>query len=105
MPAPPPVLVDLKLRARYMLAGAVMLALWGASLVALFRDVDTVHILMTAGATITVLPLGVIALLGALWGSEANMRRAQMALFAAGCLLFLIVLVEVIRRIAFAAGG
>ena len=103
MPNLTPVIVALRLRARYMLAGAIMLALWGASVVALFRGVDGVHILMVFVATITVLPLGLVALLGGLSGSEANMRRARSALFAAGALLALIVTVEVVRRTIFGA--
>jgi hypothetical protein len=105
MKNPPSVIVTLKLRARYMLAGAVMLALWGASLVALFRNVDGIHIAMVFFATITVLPLGVIALLGSVSGSEVSMRRAHIALFAAGGLLGLLVAVEVARRMIFGAGG
>jgi uncharacterized protein YhhL (DUF1145 family) len=105
MANPPPVTVTLRLRARYMLTGAIMLAFWGASLVALFRGVDGLHILMVVVTTVSVLPLGVIILLGAVSGSEASMWRAQMALLASGCLLLLIVSAEVIRRIVFGAGG
>lgn len=105
MPKLPPVIVALKLRARYMLAGAVMLALWGASLVALFNGIDGVRIAMLSVATLTVLPLGLIALLGGVSGSEAGMRRARIALFAAGGLLALIVAAEVIRRLIFATGS
>jgi hypothetical protein len=101
----PPVIVALKLRARYMLAGAIMLALWGASLVALFRGIDGMHIVMAIFATITVLPLGLVALLGGVSGSEASMQRARIALLAAGALLVLIVTAEVARRMIFAAGG
>ena len=103
MPSLPPVIAALRLRARYMLAGAIMLALWGASLVALFRGIDGIHIVMAVVATITVLPLGLVALLGGMSGSEANMRRARMALFAAGALLALIVTVEVARRMLYGA--
>jgi hypothetical protein len=103
MKNPPPVIVTLRLRARYMLAGAVMLALWGASLVALFRSVDGIHIAMVFAATVTALPLGLICLLGGVSGSEVNLRRAQIALFTAGGLLTLIVAVEVARRMMFGA--
>lgn len=86
-----------------MLAGAVMPALWGASLVPLFRGTDDAHIITIVFATITALPLGLIALLGGVPGSEASMRRSRIALFAAGGLLTLIVVVEALRRMIFAA--
>jgi len=105
MANPPPVTVTLKLRARYAIAGATMLALWGASLIALFRGAEGSSVLMLAAATVTVLPLGFIMLSGGVSGSEAGMRRAGMALFATGVLLLLIVSAEVIRRIVFGAGG
>jgi hypothetical protein len=100
----PPVIAALQLRARYMLAGAVMLALWGASLVPLFRGTDDVHIITIFFATITVLPLGLIALLGGVSGSETSMRRAGIALFASGGLLTLVVVAEALRRMIFATG-
>ena len=105
MANPPPVTVTLKLRARYTIAGVMMLALWGASLAALFRSVDAYHVFMLAAATLTVLPLGLIMLSGGVSGSEAGIRRAHMALFASGGLLLLITSGEVIRRIVFGAAG
>jgi hypothetical protein len=53
----------------------------------------------------TLCPLGAVALLGGLQGSEAGMRRAQFALFAAGALLMLAVIVELLRRIVFGGGS
>ena len=99
MPNLPPVIVDLKLRARYMLAGAIMLGLWAASLIALFRGTDGVNIMMVAVATITLLPLGAISVFGAISGSEASMGRARSALFAGAGLMVLVIAVEVARRI------
>jgi hypothetical protein len=105
MANPPPVTVTRKLRARYAIAGATMLTLWGASAIVLFRSVDGSNVLMFAAATLTALPLGLIMLSGGVSGSEAGMRRAGMALFATGALLLLIVSAEVIRRIVFGASG
>ncbi|HXX08656.1 MAG TPA: hypothetical protein VEJ43_11390 [Pseudolabrys sp.] len=105
MAKPPPVTVTLKLRARYAIAGATMLALWVASVVALFRNIDWSHILIVAAATVTALPLGLTMLSGGVSGSEPSMQRAQMALFATGALLLLIVSGEVLRRIVFGTGG
>jgi len=105
MANPPPATVTRKLRARFAMAGVMMLALWGASLAALFRSVDAYHVFMLAVATLTVLPLGLIMLSGSVSGSETGMRRAHMALFIAGGLLLLIASGEVIRRIVFGAGG
>ncbi|HXZ45750.1 MAG TPA: hypothetical protein VEH02_03365 [Pseudolabrys sp.] len=105
MANPPPVTVTLKLRARFAITGAALLALWSISVLALFRSVDGFHVLMLAASTVTVLPLGLILLSGGVSGSERGMRRAHMALFVTGGLLLLIVSGEVIRRIVFSAGG
>jgi hypothetical protein len=105
MQKPPPVIITLKLRARYMFAGAIMLALWGASLIQLFRGTNDVPAITIFLATITVLPLGLIALLGAVTGTETGMRRAQTALLAGAGLLVLVLVMEALRRIIFAAGN
>ena len=85
-----------------MLAGAVMLALWGASLVALFRDGGNFDVAAAIVATLTFLPLGLIALRGGMSGGEASMQRARTALFVSGGLLALVVVAEVVRRMVFA---
>ena len=97
-----PANVALKLRARYMLAGAVMLALWGASLVRLFHGGSAFDIIAMVIATLTFLPLALIALWGGISGNETSMQRARSALLASGGLLALIVVVEVFRRMVFA---
>jgi len=99
---PLPANVTRRLRARYMLAGAVMLALWGASLVSLFYDASSFNIVAAVFAIVTFLPLGLIAMQGGLSGSAAGMRRARSALLASGSLLALVVIVEVVRRTVFA---
>lgn len=102
MQTPAPVAITLRLRARCALAGLIMLALWVASVVAMFRDGGALNIILTAIATVTILPLGLVALLGGVHGSEAGMRRAHIALFAAGGLLAVTVIVEMLRRTVFA---
>ena len=85
-----------------MLAGAMMLVIWGASLVALFHDGSAFNIFAAVFATSTFLPLGLIALQGGLSGRAAGMQRARSALLASGGLLALIVVAEVFRRMVFA---
>jgi len=101
MQQPEPTVVTRKLRGRYMLAGAVMLSLWGASLAALIQDSSAFNIIAAIFATLTFLPLGLVASWGGISGSEAAMRRARNALFASGGLLLLVVATEVVRRIFF----
>jgi hypothetical protein len=84
-----------------MLAGAVMLSLWGASLVAVFQNGSAFNVIATIFATLTFLPLGLVALWGGISGSEGAMRRARNALFASGGLLLAVVTMEVFRRIFF----
>jgi len=105
MQRPPPLIVTRRLRGRYALAAAVLLALWVASLIALFDTVDWQHIAAAIFATVTALPLGLITLRGATSGGEIAMQRARVALFAAGALLMLIVAAEVVRRVIFVAGN
>jgi hypothetical protein len=95
---PLPATITRRLRARYMLAGAMMMTIWGASLVALLHDGRAFNIFAAVFATFTFLPLGLIALQGGLSGSSAGMQRARNALFASGGLLALIVVAEVFRR-------
>jgi hypothetical protein len=102
MQQPAPAVVTRRLRGRYMLAGAVMLSLWGASLVAVFQESSSFNVIATIFSTFTFLPLGLVALWGGISGSEAAMRRARNALFASGGLLLLVIAIEVIRRIFFA---
>lgn len=87
-----------------MLAGAMMLLLWGASLVALFQEGSSFNIVAAVLTTLTFLPLGLIAMWGGISGRETDMQRARSALFAAGGLLLLTVTIEVLRRITFRGG-
>jgi peptidoglycan/LPS O-acetylase OafA/YrhL len=101
MQNPVPPVVTRRLRGRYMFAGAVMLLLWGASLIALFHEGSKFNIVASIFATFTFFPLGLIAVWGGFSGNEASMQRARNALFAGGGLLLLTVTIEVLRRIVF----
>jgi hypothetical protein len=102
MQNPPPASIGRRLRGRYILAGAMMLTLWGASLVASFRDGSAFNIVAVVFTTFTFLPLALIALWGGISGTETNMQRARNALLACGGLLALTVAAEVFRRAVFA---
>jgi len=97
-----PATVTLRLRTRYILAGAIMLALWVASLISLLHDGSSFNIVAAIFASCTFLPLGLVAMQGGLSGSAAGMHRARNALLASGGLLALVVLVEAFRRTVFA---
>ncbi len=105
MQRPPPVITTLRLRTRYALAGLLMLALWAASAVSMFRDAIALNILLGCAATVTILPLGVMALVGGIQGSDAGMRRAHIALFAGGGVLALVAILEILRRMFFVSGS
>jgi hypothetical protein len=105
MQNPPPLTITLRLRARFALAGLIMLGLWAVSLVPLWQDGGGFNLIVAAATTVTLFPLGIVALLGGVRGNEAGMRRAQQALFAAGALLMLAVLVELLRRTVFTGGS
>lgn len=102
MQKPVPAVATRKLRGRYILAGVLMLGLWGASLIQLAHDITTFNIATAVFASLTFLPLGLIGLWGGVSGSEAGMQRARNALFACACLLALVVVVEILRRMVFA---
>src|SRR4029077_3938421 len=104
MQNPVPPVVTRRLRGRYMLAGAVMQLLWGASLVALFHEGSSFNIVASIFATSTFFPLGLIAMWGAFSGRGASMQLARNALFAGGGLLLLTATIEVLRRIVFRGG-
>ena len=101
MPKQENAVVSRKRRGRFILAGAVMLGLWGSSLVSLIEERAAFTIVAAAVATLAFVPLGLIALWGGISGSEINMQRASNALLASGILLALIVAVEILRRIVF----
>jgi hypothetical protein len=101
MQNPASVPITLRQRTRVVLAGMIMLGLWTVSLVPLWQDGGGSNLIIAAATTFTLCPLGVIALVGGVSGSETGMRRAQLALFTAGALLMLAVILELLRRIVF----
>jgi len=98
---PASVPITLRQRARVALAGMIMLGLCAVSLVPLWQDGGGSNLMIAAVTTFTLCPLGVIALAGCVSGSDTGMRRAQLALFTAGALLMLAVILELLRRIVF----
>jgi hypothetical protein len=105
MQNPAPVTITLRLRARFALAGMIMLGLWAVSLMPLWQDGGGSNLIIAAATTFTLCPLGIVALVGGLTGNETGVRRAQLALFTAGALLMLAVVVELLRRIVFGGGN
>jgi hypothetical protein len=105
MQQPVPATVTLRQRTRFVLAGLIMLGLWAVSLVPLWQDGGGFNLIIAGATSCTLSPLGILALLGGIQGSEAGMRRAQLALFTAGALLMLTVIVELLRRIIFSGGN
>jgi hypothetical protein len=101
MQNPASVPITLRQRTRVVLAGMIMLGLWTVSLVPLWQDGGGSNLIIAAATTFTLCPLGVIALVGGVSGNETGMRRAQLALFTAGALLMLAVILELLRRIVF----
>jgi hypothetical protein len=104
MQNPASVPITLRQRTRVVLAGMIMLGLWAVSLMPLWQDGGGSNLIIAAATTFTLCPLGVIALVGGVSGSETGMRRAQLALFTAGALLMLAVILELLRRIVFGGG-
>jgi hypothetical protein len=105
MQNPASVPITLRQRARVALAGMIMLGLWAVSLVPLWQDGGGSNLIIAAATTFTLCPLGIVALVGGLTGNETGVRRAQLALFTAGALLMLAVVVELLRRIVFGGGN
>lgn len=94
-----------KLRALLVLGGLVLLALWGWALTPLFERwgdprADGFHLIPTFWATITAPPLGVIALIGGISGSEKGVRNARTSLMIAGGLAVVVAELEVVRRLS-----
>ncbi len=102
MQKPVPAAATRRLRGRFVLAGVLMVGLWAAGLAQPVRDSTAFNIVTAVFASVTFLPLGLITLWGGVSGSEPGMQRARNALFACACLLALVVVVEILRRMVFA---
>jgi hypothetical protein len=103
--ADPPFKPSPKLRAGAIASGIVMLLLWVASwkpVIDSWGDprADGFQLIPLFWASLTLLSLGLIALSGAIGGSETGWYRAKMSLIIAGALLGLVVVLEIVRRIS-----
>jgi len=94
-----------KLRAGAIAAGIVMLLLWLASWKPLVDSwANPQHngfqLIPLFWASLTLLPLGLIALSGGIGGTEKGIYRAQTSLIIAGALVVLVGALEIVRRIS-----
>jgi len=85
------------LRATFIVAGVVLLALWGASALPIVDNwnnpnEDGFDAIPVFYASLTVLPIGLVVLAGAIQGSASSMRRARGGLIAAAVVLGILVL-------------
>jgi hypothetical protein len=101
--------VSPKLRAIFLAAAAIMLALWGWSLTPAIQNwnnpnEDGFSLLPAFYATPTLLPLGLIVLAGGFSGKGKHARRARVALVIAIALVVLMSALEILRRASNATG-
>jgi hypothetical protein len=92
-------------RAGFIVAGGVLLALWGLSLIPAITNwnnpsEDGFSLVPAFWATLTALPLGLSVTLGGISGSGKAIRRARMHLVLAAGLLVLVAMLEVFRRMS-----
>ena len=93
------------LRAAFVLAGMVLLALWGASLMPAIANwnnsnEDGFSLVPAFAASVTALPLGLSATFDGLSGRDKAMRRARVHLVLAAALLLLAAMLELLRRLS-----
>jgi high-affinity Fe2+/Pb2+ permease len=93
------------LRATFLLLAAVMLAVWGWSLVPAIVNwnnprEDGFSLIPGFWATLTLLPLGIFTLLGGIVGRGKSVARARACLSISGGLVVLAVLFEIFRRLS-----
>jgi hypothetical protein len=98
------------LRTGIVLGAVVLLALWGASAIPAVKNwnnprEDGFSLLPLFWASLTLLPLGISALAGAIAGSEASIRRARLHLMVAAALIGLVILLDIFRRMLIALDG
>jgi hypothetical protein len=99
-----------KLRGRLILGALAILLVWAATLVPAIRTwndrrADGFQLLPVFWASITLLPLGLSALAGSVFGSGMGLRRARLHLLIAGGFLSLVALLEIFRRISILVDG
>jgi hypothetical protein len=94
-----------KLRVIFGVVAAIMLALWGWSLIPPIENwnnpyEDGFSYVAVFYATLTCLPVGLFLLVGAIAGGGRHIARARTALFLGGGLLFIVVAFLIIQHIA-----
>ncbi len=94
-----------QLRVVFLVAGAIMLALWGWSLVPPIQswgnpNEDGFSYVPLFWATITCLPVGLYLLAGAVFGRGRPVARARTALLLGGGLIFLVLAFLIFQQIA-----
>jgi hypothetical protein len=109
-PAESDIVASPRLHAIFIAVAAIMLALWGWSLVPAIQNwndprEDGFSLMPGFYATVTVLPLGLIMLTGGASGRGKHARRARVALTIAIALLVLMTTLEILRRMLNASGA
>jgi hypothetical protein len=99
-----------KLRVIFVIVAAIMLALWGWSLIPPIENwgnpnEDGFSYVPVFYATITCLPVGLYLLAGAIAGRGRHVARARTTLFLGGGLLFLVAAFLIFQHIANSNGG
>jgi hypothetical protein len=99
-----------KLRAVFLAGAAVMLTLWGWGLTPAIQNwnnprEDGFSLVPAVYGTITMLPLGLMMLIGGVSASATSARRARVALVIAIALLVLMAALEILRRMSNATAG
>jgi hypothetical protein len=104
------IVASAKLRILFAAIAAILLALWGWSLVPAIQNwnnpnEDGFSLVPGSFTTITLLPLGLITLAGAISGRGKSLRRARVALVIGLALLALMAAFEIFRRLSNAYGA
>jgi hypothetical protein len=99
-----------KLRGRLILGALAILLVWAVTLVPAVRTwndprADRFQLMPVLWASVTLLPLGLSALAGSVFGSGMGLRRARLHLLIAGGCLSLVALLEIFRRVSILMDG
>jgi hypothetical protein len=99
-----------KLRVLYVAVAAILLALWGWSLVPAIQNwnnpnEDGFSLMPGSFTTFTLLPLGYMTLMGGIFGHGRSLRRARMTFVIGLAFLALLLAFEIFRRMSNASGA
>jgi len=99
-----------KLRGRLILGAVAILLVWTVTLVPAIKTwndprTDGFQLMPVFWASVTLLPLGLSALAGSVFGSGLGLRRARLHLLIAGGFLSLVALLEIFRRVSILMDG